>query len=225
MRSCTRQALERCRVEADALKTNVCGRERVEHVGRRKVTAEHTRYDKQTIIKLNIELLQQEDIFLQKQCVRECLLEIGTGRDLTAAHIEAVWHLVGTDCQSGRKLRIPACQLEVERQFRLLVFRRLERQQDALPEQQDASSELRFDRGRQVGLQTAELPLPEHSSELHVPGMGVVSVRYLQRDEPTAGEKIPQQAKKYSGRRGKRRCCWCFFKKYPSKKVYEMVGL
>ena len=157
-------------------------------MGRKKVTAEHTRYDKQTIIKLNIEFLQQEDIFLQKQCVRECLLEIGTGRDLTAAHIEAVWHLVGTDCQSGRKLRIPACQFEVERQFRLLVFRRLERQQDAspeqqdaspeqqgvLPEQQDASPEQRFDRGRQVGLQTPELPLPEHSSELHVPGMGVV---------------------------------------------------
>lgn len=126
------------------------------------------------------------------------MLEIGTGRDLTSAHIEAVWHFVGTDCQSGRKLRIPACQLEVERQFRLLVFRRLERQQDALPEQQDASSELRFDRGRQVGLQTAELPLPEHSSELHVPGMGVVSVRY-----PAAGtsrqqvKKIPQRRKKY----------------------------
>ena len=79
MRSCTRQALERCRVEAGALKTNVCGRDRVEHVGRRKVNAEHTRCDKQTIIKLNIELLQQEDIFLQKQCVRECLLEIGHG--------------------------------------------------------------------------------------------------------------------------------------------------
>ena len=182
VRSCTRQALERCRVEADDLKANACGIEIVEHVGQREGTAEYKRYDKQTIIKLNIELLQQEDIFLQKQCVRECLLEIGTGRDLTAAHIEAVWHLVGTDCQSGRKLRIPACQLEVERQFGLLVFRRLERQQDASPEQ-------RFDRGRQVGLQTPELPLPEHSSELHVPGMGVVSVRYLQRDELTAGEK------------------------------------
>ena len=182
VRSCTRQALERCRVEADDLKTNVCGIEIIEHVGRREGTAEYKRFDKQTIIKLNIELLQQEDIFLQKQCVRECLLEIGTGRDLTAAHIEAVRHLVGTDCQSGRKLRIPACQLEVERQFGLLVFRRLERQQDASPEQ-------RFDRGRQVGLQTPELPLPEHSSELHVPGMGVVSVRYLQRDELTAGEK------------------------------------
>ena len=182
VRSCTRQALERCRVEADDLKANACGIEIVEHVGQREGTAEHKRYDKQTIIKLNIELLQQEDIFLQKQCVRECLLEIGTGRDLTAAHIEAVRHLVGTDCQSGRKLRIPACQLEVERQFGLLVFRRLERQQDASPEQ-------RFDRGRQVGLQTPELPLPEHSSELHVPGMGVVSVRYLQRDELTAGEK------------------------------------
>ena len=189
VRSCTRQALERCRVEADDLKANACGIEIVEHVGQREGTAEHKRYDKQTIIKLNIELLQQEDIFLQKQCVRECLLEIGTGRDLTAAHIEAVRHLVGTDCQSGRKLRIPACQLEVERQFGLLVFRRLERQQDALPEQQDASLEQRFDRGRQVGLQTAELLLPEHSSELHVPGMGVVSVRYLQRDELTAGEK------------------------------------
>ena len=182
VRSCTRQALERCRVEADDLKANACGIEIVEHVGRREGTAEYKRYDKQTIIKLNIELLQQEDIFLQKQCVRECLLEIGTGRDLTAAHIEAVRHLVGTDCQSGRKLRIPACQLEVERQFGLLVFRRLERQQDA-------SLEQRFDRGRQVGLQTPELPLPEHSSELHVPGMGVVSVRYLQRDELTAGEK------------------------------------
>ena len=196
VRSCTRQALERCRVEADDLKANACGIEIVEHVGQREGTAEYKRYDKQTIIKLNIELLQQEDIFLQKQCVRECLLEIGTGRDLTAAHIEAVRHLVGTDCQSGRKLRIPACQLEVERQFGLLVFRRLERQQDASPEQQDASLEqqdasleLRFDRGRQVGLQTPELPLPEHSSELHVPGMGVVSVRYLQRDELTAGEK------------------------------------
>ena len=210
VRSCTRQALERCRVEADDLKANACGIEIVEHVGRREGNAEYKRYDKQTIIKVNIELLQQEDIFLQKQCVRECLLEIGTGRDLTAAHIEAVWHLVGTDCQSGRKLRIPACQLEVERQFGLLVFRRLERQQDALPgqqdalpgqqdalpeqqdaspEQQDASLEQRFDRGRQVGLQTPELPLPEHSSELHVPGMGVVSVRYLQRDELTAGEK------------------------------------
>ena len=217
VRSCTRQALERCRVEADDLKANACGIEIVEHVGQREGTAEHKRYDKQTIIKLNIELLQQEDMFLQKQCVRECLLEIGTGRDLTAAHIEAVRHLVGTDCQSGRKLRIPACQLEVERQFGLLVFRRLERQQDASPEQQgvspeqqgvspeqqdaspeqqdaspeqqDASLEQRFDRGRQVGLQTPELPLPEHSSELHVPGMGVVSVRYLQRDELTAGEK------------------------------------
>ena len=191
VRSCTRQALERCRVEADDLKANACGIERVEHVGQREGTAEYRRYDKQTIIKLNIELLQQEDIFLQKQCVRECLLEIGTGRDLTAAHIEAVRHLVGTDCQSGRKLRIPACQLEVERQFGLLVFRRLERQQDASPEQQDASPEQQdalleqqFDRGRQVGL-----PLPEHSSELNVPGMGVVSVRYLQRDELTAGEK------------------------------------
>ena len=196
VRSCTRQALERCRVEADDLKANACGIEVVEHVGRREGTAEYKKNDKQTIIKLNIELLQQEDMFLQKQCVRECLLEIGTGRDLTAAHIEAVRHLVGTDCQSGRKLRIPACQLEVERQFGLLVFRRLERQQDALPEQQDAlpeqqdaSLEQRFDRGRQVGLQTPELPLPEHSSELHVPGMGVVSVRYLQRDELTAGEK------------------------------------
>ena len=210
VRSCTRQALERCRVEADDLKTNVCGIEIIEHVGRREGTAEYKRFDKQTIIKLNIELLQQEDIFLQKQCVRECLLEIGTGRDLTAAHIEAVRHLVGTDCQSGRKLRIPACQLEVERQFGLLVFRRLERQQDALleqqgvlpeqqdaspeqqdalPEQQDALLEQQFDRGRQVGLQTPELPLPEHSSELHVPGMGVVSVRYLQRDELTTGEK------------------------------------
>lgn len=191
--------------------------------GAKKVTAEHTRCDKQTIIKLNIELLQQEDIFLQKQCVRECLLEIGTGRDLTAAHIEAVWHLVGTDCQSGRKLRIPACQIEVERQFRLLVFRRLERQQDASPEQQDASLEQRFDRGGQVGLQTTELPLPEHSGELHVPGMGVVSVRYLQRDEPTAGEKIPQQAKKYCGRRGKRRCCWCLFKNIPQKKYTKWL--
>ena len=217
VRSCTRQALERCRVEADDLKANACGIEIVEHVGRREGNAEYKRYDKQTIIKVNIELLQQEDIFLQKQCVRECLLEIGTGRDLTAAHIEAAWHLVGTDCQSGRKLRIPACRLEVERQFGLLVFHRLERQQDAspeqqdalpeqqdaspeqqdaspeqqvaLPEQQDALLEQQFDRGRQVGLQTPELPLPEHSSELNVPGIGVVSVRYLQRDELTAGEK------------------------------------
>ena len=189
VRSCTRQALERCRVEADDLKANACGIEAVEHVGRREGTAEHRKNDKRAVIYLDIDLLQQEDMFLQKQCVRECLLEIGTGRDLTAAHIEAVRHLVGTDCQSGRKLRIPACQLEVERQFGLLVFRRLERQQDALPEQQDASLEQQFDRGRQVGLQTPELPLPEHSSELHVPGMGVVSVRYLQRDELTAGEK------------------------------------
>ena len=196
VRSCTRQALERCRVEADDLKANACGIEVVEHVGRREGTAEHRKNDKQAVIYLNIELLQQEDMFLQKQCVRECLLEIGTGRDLTAAHIEAVRHLVGTDCQSGRKLQIPACQLEVERQFGLLVFRRLERQQDASPEQQDASLEQqdalleqRFDRGRQVGLQTPELPLPEHSSELHVPGMGVVSVRYLQWGELTAGEK------------------------------------
>ena len=30
--------------------------------GEKNVTAEHTKYDKQTIIKLNIELLQQEDI-------------------------------------------------------------------------------------------------------------------------------------------------------------------
>ena len=157
--------------------------------------------------------------------MRECLLEIGTGRDLTAAHIEAVWHLVGTDCQSGRKLRIPACQLEVERQFRLLVFRRLERQQDALPEQQDASPEQRFDQGRQVGLQTAELPLPEHSGELHVPGMGVVSVRYLQRDEPTAGEKIPTAGEKITAAGEEAALsCWCFLK-ISLQKVYEMVGL
>ena len=224
VRSCTRQALERCRVEADDLKANACGIEVVEHVGRRERTAEHRKNDKRAVIYLNIELLQQEDMFLQKQCVRECLLEIGTGRDLTAAHIEAVRHLVGTDCQSGRKLRIPACQLEVERQFGLLVFRRLERQQDAspeqqgvspeqqdaspeqqdaLPEQQDASLEQQFDRGRQVGLQTPELPLPEHSSELHVPGMGVVSVRYLQRDELTAGEKKAAAGEKNAAAGGK----------------------
>lgn len=203
VRSCTRQALERCRVEADDLKANACGIEVVEHVGRREGTAEHRKNDKQAVIYLNIGLLQQEDMFLQKQCVRECLLEIGTGRDLTAAHIEAVRHLVGTDCQSGRKLQIPACQLEVERQFGLLVFRRLERQQDASPEQQDASLEQQFDRGRQVGLQTPELPLPEHSSELHVPGMGVVSVRYLQRDELTAGGKNTAAGEKNAAAGGK----------------------
>ena len=238
VRSCTRQALERCRVEADDLKANACGIEIVEHVGRREGTAEYRRYDKQTIIKLNIELLQQEDIFLQKQCVRECLLEIGTGRDLTAAHIEAVRHLVGTDCQSGRKLRIPACQLEVERQFGLLVFHRLERQQDASleqqgvlpeqqdalleqqdasPEQQDASPEQRFDRGRQVGLQTPELPLPEHSSELHVPGMGVVSVRYLQWDELTAGEKNTAAGEESSASAG------AFLKNIPQKKYTKWL--
>ena len=238
VRSCTRQTLERCRVEADDLKANACGIEIVEHVGRREGTAEYRRYDKQTIIKLNIELLQQEDIFLQKQCVRECLLEIGTGRDLTAAHIEAVRHLVGTDCQSGRKLRIPACQLEVERQFGLLVFHRLERQQDASleqqgvlpeqqdalleqqdasPEQQDASLEQRFDRGRQVGLQTPELPLPEHSSELHVPGLGVVSVRYLQWDELTAGEKNTAAGEESSASAG------AFLKNIPQKKYTKWL--
>ena len=231
VRSCTRQALERCRVEADDLKANACGIEVVEHVGRREGTAEYKKNDKQTIIKLNIELLQQEDMFLQKQCVRECLLEIGTGRDLTAAHIEAVRHLVGTDCQSGRKLRIPACQLEVERQFGLLVFRRLERQQDASPEQQgvlpeqqdaspeqqDASPEQRFDRGRQVGLQTPELPLPEHSSELHVPGMGVVSVRYLQRGELPAGEKNTAAGEENSAAAG------VFLKNIPQKKYTKWL--
>ena len=41
VRSCTRQALERCRVEADDLKANACGIEIVEHVGRREGTAEY----------------------------------------------------------------------------------------------------------------------------------------------------------------------------------------
>ena len=90
-------------------------------------------------------------------------------------------------------------------------------QQDASPEQQDASPEQRFDRGRQVGLQTPELPLPEHSSELHVPGMGVVSVRYLQWDELTAGEKNTAAGEESSASAG------AFLKNIPQKKYTKWL--
>ncbi|MFR6590933.1 MAG: tRNA lysidine(34) synthetase TilS [Gallintestinimicrobium sp.] len=35
--------------------------------------------------------------------------------------------------------------------------------------------------------------------------------------------KNTASGEKYCGRRGKRRCCWCFFKKYPSKKYTKWL--
>lgn len=64
----------------------------------------------------------KEDPFLQRQMVWQGLAEVGTGKDLTSAHVEQAWRLFGAECQSGRKMEVPACGVRVMRQFSQVVM-------------------------------------------------------------------------------------------------------
>ena len=76
-------------------------------------------------IVLSVPKLLDEAEFLREQCVRECLLRVGTGRDLTAAHIRAALALSQPSCRSGKRLRLLACRAEAARDFDRLVFTRI----------------------------------------------------------------------------------------------------
>lgn len=148
VRECTGQALARCIEEEE--RADGCFR-----------------------IVLSVPGLCREAEFLQEQCVRECLLRIGTGRDLTAAHIRAALALAEPSCQSGKRLCIPACRIEAVREFDRLVFCRIGG--SALPDRE------------------AVFGIPDGDSEFLVPGLGRVCVRFWRNGEKT-GEKGAENA-------------------------------
>ncbi|MDO4292835.1 MAG: tRNA lysidine(34) synthetase TilS [Eubacteriales bacterium] len=146
VRKCTREGLERCLLRKQE------GRELV----------------------LSVSGLCREEPFLREQIVRECLLRTGTGRDLTAAHVEAALHLAEPDCQSGKRLCLPACRAEAAREFDRIVFRRLA---DPLPRTVSLPSPSGWERF-----------LPSGDAILSVPGLGQVSVRFLAGPGGTGGK-------------------------------------
>lgn len=173
VRECTGQALERC------------------------TEGENAGEDGTACIVLSVQKLCREAGLLREQCVRECLLRVGTGRDLTAAHIRAALALAEPSSQSGKKLRIPACRAEAVRDFDRLVFRRLGSDEAA------AAGETRKDQlgtppdGEEV------FRIPDRDGEFFVPGLGTVGVRFWQSRGKT-GEKGAENAD--------------FFKNIPQKK-------
>lgn len=161
VRECTRQALERCIAEEES----------------------------RLRIVLSVQKLCGEAEFLREQCVRECLLRVGTGRDLTAAHIRAALALSEPSCQSGKRLRLAACRAEVVRDFDRLVFGRIARE----PEPGLTES----------GEGCMSYSVPDRDSSFVVPGLGRVIVRFW-RAGAQMGEKGAENAD--------------FFKNIPQKK-------
>ena len=70
-------------------------------------------------------LFQKEDPFLQQQMVLQGLLDAGTGKDLTAEHVEQALRLFAPSCQSGRRMELPICRVAVRREFGNVVVQPL----------------------------------------------------------------------------------------------------
>ena len=120
--------------------------------------------------------LRRQEPLLQKACVRECLRRKGEGRDLTSAHVDAVWALAGEKTQSGRKILLPACRVEAVREFSRLKIASLPLQEAGATAGQKGKEGL--DRPERVF--ALRIPDREGKEETQfVPGLGEVSVRLL----------------------------------------------
>jgi len=173
VRECTRQALERCMEEGS--------------VGENGTAC----------IIISVQKLCKEAELLRELCVRECLLRIGTGRDLTAAHIRAALALAEPSCQSGKKLCIPTCRAEAVRDFNRLVFRRIG------SDEAKAAGKIRKDQPDTPPDSEEVFRIPDRDGEFFVPGLGTVGVRFWQ-SRGKSGEKGTENAD--------------FFKNIPQKK-------
>lgn len=148
-------------------------------------------------IRLSVEKLRQEDAFLQKQCVRACLLHAGSGRDLTAAHVEAAAALALPGTQSGRRLELPLCRVEAVREFDCLIF---------APSGPDFTTAGETNQNAKTGPPGEEIMLTE--GRFTVPGLGEIEVRFLQTDV-CRRENSPETA--------------IFFQNIPEKKYTKWV--
>lgn len=146
---------------------------------------------------ISVQKLCKEAELLRELCVRECLLRIGTGRDLTAAHIRAALALAEPSCQSGKKLCIPACRAEAVRDFNRLVFRRIG------SDEAKAAGKKRKDQPGTPPDGEEVFRIPDRDGEFFVPGLGTVGVRFWQ-SRGKSGEKGTENAD--------------FFKNIPQKK-------
>lgn len=187
VRECTGQALERCMTEIENE-----GEETAENP--EKPDGKSARR-----IVLSVPKLLDEAEFLREQCVRECLLRVGTGRDLTAAHIRAALALSQPSCRSGKRLRLLACRAEAARDFDRLVFTRI---LPAGSRQGSGEGAQALADGEKPDGQTV-FPVPEQDAAFFVPGLGRVCVRFLEIGAQT-GEKGAENAD--------------FFKNIPQKK-------
>lgn len=135
----------------------------------------------------------REDAFLQEQMLYDCLRRIGGGRDLTAAHVEAVGRLTKPDCQSGRRVRLPSCGILAKREFdrvRLCVLPKGALPKGALPK----GSKTAAGPDGQDGREEVWLRI----GSCRVPGLGQIETRLFPRPADGASflENIPQ--KKYT---------------------------
>lgn len=133
-------------------------------------------------IRLSVKKLRREEAFLQKQCVRACLLQTGSGRDLTAAHVEAAAALALPGTQSGKRLKLPICRVEAVREFDSLVF---------APLGPDSLTAGRTDKNAKTGPKPMEVRLT--AGRFMVPGLGKIEVRLL-RTDACKGENRPENA-------------------------------
>lgn len=68
-------------------------------------------------IRLRAALFWEKDPFLQDQMLYLALGRLGTGRDLTAAHVREIKKLFAPECLSGRRVELPVCGVRVFREF------------------------------------------------------------------------------------------------------------
>jgi len=119
----------------------------------------------------------KEDPFLQKQMVLQGLLMKGTGKDLTAAHVEQAMYLFAPECLSGKKMELKSCRVQVFRRFSQVVIGSLE------PERKMTEC---------AAVQNTEEAFVLEEGNLSIPGLGKVEVKILERYgkyEENAGEE------------------------------------
>lgn len=181
-------ALQRCRVREDNVQEGSVAAEAL---------AER--------IVLSVPGLEREDPYLRQLVIRECMLLTGSGRDLTAAHIEAAVLLAEPKTQSGKYLRLPGGQLAVTRVFDRLVFSRPADRAEG----DCKAAEPRKEAGRAAGTQSGGLEADPRGRELmvsegrlQIPGLGEAEIRIFGSDAVNtekSGEKaavlqnIPQK--------------------------------
>ena len=73
----------------------------------------------------DVAAFEKEDAFLQDQMLYQTLVQMGGGKDLTAAHIREIRRLFAPSCQSGKKVSLPFCGVTAERTFGCVRLTRL----------------------------------------------------------------------------------------------------